>query len=114
MICVLPQPQSEEHGISCINNAISIATIFRLVEFRQGQKAIGNLRIGLRCKIAEQFSSAINQIVSISIKHQEGICRPYRCPCDLHRSSIGENVKHNTVCRIGERETGSIHVNDNW
>ena len=70
VIGVLPQTQGNKCGIVSINHAIAIATVCRLIVFRQRQKAISRhavRRNRLWCEVAKQLFTIVHHAIAVSI-----------------------------------------------
>jgi len=75
MISVLPQPETGKDSVLPVDNAITVAAIFRFIEFRQGQKPVLVRGRRLGREVAKQLSSIVDEAIAIPVKCEPGIVR---------------------------------------
>lgn len=98
MVLVDPKQQVREYGISLVDDSVSVATVFRLVEFRQSAVAVAAGDASVRTwrlvsKVAEKLFAVVNLSVVIAIQGQKRVTRGGCCPSELNRSAVPANVE---------------------
>src|ERR1700675_844918 len=101
MVLVDPQQQLGIHRVPAVDDPVSVAAIFRLVEFRQSQITVRVCSRGLIGKVAKQFLAAVDHAVVVAVQREEGIARVRAGPGDLYQMSVSPDIEYHASIRWG-------------
>jgi len=68
MIVIPPKTKAAVNFIQRADAPIVITSIFRLVEYGEGQETVWFRRIWLECEISEELGSIVDRPVAISVQ----------------------------------------------
>src|SRR5262249_18864734 len=114
MISVLPQAQTGEYCVPTIDQAVPVAAVYRLVVLSQRKKAVLLSSCGcwrLRTDIAKKFTTIIDHPITITVKDKPSIGRIGGRPGELDLRAGTVKIKPNTVTRVGQLKSCSVHIN---
>lgn len=98
-----PKKKSGIDRVAAVDNAVSIAAIFRLVEFRQGKKAIGIGRCRLGSEVAKQLRAIVDSAVAVPVQSKEGVGGTWSSPANLDRLARVKQIELHAgrvVCKV--------------
>src|SRR6516165_10702280 len=73
VVGVDPQTKLGVDRVAAVDDAVSVTAIFRLVEYRQRQKAIGFVGRGLGSDVSKQLGAIVDPAVAIPVQSKEGV-----------------------------------------
>src|SRR4051812_29309584 len=112
MIAVLPQPQSGEHLVVLVDDAVVI-----IVELCEGQEAVSHHTRGrrqLRRRVAKHLGAVVDHAVAVAIEDEPGIVATGLGPRAIAGPKPGTRGKRDAVTPRGQPESVTRDINQDW
>src|ERR1043165_1434019 len=116
VIGILPKSQFGEDCIVRVDDGVSIAAIYGLIELVQCQKTI-SLYIGSRRLVrsaAEQLATIVYRSIAVTIQHQESVVAADCGPRETIGSAVVIEIEIHAVRETRQVISIPCNVNDDW
>src|SRR5579864_2658951 len=112
VVSIDPQTKLGVDRVAAVDDAVSVPTIFRLIEDRQRQEPIRVVRRGLGSEVSKQLRAIVDFAIAVAIQSKEGVGGARSSPAYLSRLTRVKQIKFHTACIVCKVEPRSVHVDN--